>query len=166
MKLNIINEKSYSLTAAADDATNYLPGGLADNKTIDDIYDHHVKKEWDVFKKLYFKRSLDEQLKQGIEVEYEHTNDRERSIEIALDHLWEDPYYYTKLATIEEGYPGSGTGGLRTFPKKVNVDKIDINDKNDNEIPDKLDKSNNQLPIPKEPDDKLKPIDKFGPGDR
>lgn len=42
-----------------------------------------------------------DQLKQGIKVEMEHTDDPRKAVEIALDHLAEDPEYYTKLATIE-----------------------------------------------------------------
>lgn len=38
-----------------------------------------------------------EQLKKGIEVEYEHTNDYDIAKEIAMDHLAEDPKYYDKL---------------------------------------------------------------------
>jgi len=32
----------------------------------------------------------------------EHTTDREMAKEITMDHLFEDPQYYTKLATVEE----------------------------------------------------------------
>jgi hypothetical protein len=39
-----------------------------------------------------------EELKKGIEVEKEHTDDPVKAEEIALDHLAEDPHYYTKLA--------------------------------------------------------------------
>jgi len=42
------------------------------------------------------------QLKIGIEVEQEHTNDPNAAREIALDHLTEDPEYYTKLRRIEK----------------------------------------------------------------
>jgi len=42
-----------------------------------------------------------EQLRMGIKVELEHTGDRLLATEIALDHLTEDPEYYTKLARIE-----------------------------------------------------------------
>ena len=44
-----------------------------------------------------------EQLKKGIAVEQEHTSDRKIASEIALDHIKEDPQYYDKLATVEEG---------------------------------------------------------------
>jgi len=33
----------------------------------------------------------------GIEVEMEHTSDKEEAKKIALDHLKEDPNYYSKL---------------------------------------------------------------------
>lgn len=40
---------------------------------------------------------FNDQLKQGIEVEKEHTPDSNIAKKIALDHLKEDPLYYTKL---------------------------------------------------------------------
>lgn len=45
-----------------------------------------------------------EELKKGIEVEKEHTDDPVKAEEIALDHLKEDPKYYSKLtkAGLEE----------------------------------------------------------------
>lgn len=42
------------------------------------------------------------QLKAGIKVELEHTNDPKIAREIAMDHLTEDPLYYQKLKTIED----------------------------------------------------------------
>lgn len=38
-----------------------------------------------------------DELAHGIEVELEHTNDRDEAEDVALDHLAEDPAYYTKL---------------------------------------------------------------------
>lgn len=43
-----------------------------------------------------------EQFKMGLKVESEHTKDKDIATEIVLDHLAEDPKYYTKLATIEK----------------------------------------------------------------
>lgn len=40
-------------------------------------------------------------LRRGIKVEHEHTNDRAVAREIACDHLTEDPRYYTKLRAAE-----------------------------------------------------------------
>jgi len=42
------------------------------------------------------------EFKKGIAVEMEHTTDREVAKEITLDHLFEDPKYYDKLAKVEE----------------------------------------------------------------
>ena len=42
------------------------------------------------------------QLRAGIEIELEHTNDREIAKQIAIDHLKEDPKYYIKLLTHVE----------------------------------------------------------------
>jgi len=59
-----------------------LPGGLADDR---------VPEDFDP-----------EALAQGMEVETEHTDDPEIAREIAMDHLTEDPAYYTKLKQIED----------------------------------------------------------------
>ena len=45
---------------------------------------------------------LSKEAKKGIKVEMEHTSDVEVAYNIAKDHLFEDPNYYTKLADIEE----------------------------------------------------------------
>lgn len=42
------------------------------------------------------------QLRKGIKVELEHTDDPDVAKEIAMDHLYEDPKYYTKLEKIEK----------------------------------------------------------------
>ena len=39
-----------------------------------------------------------EELKKGLNVETEHTKDKKTALKIAIDHLWENPKYYTKLA--------------------------------------------------------------------
>jgi hypothetical protein len=44
-----------------------------------------------------------EQLQLGIEIELEHTNDKDLAEKIALDHLYEDSQYYTKLQKMEKG---------------------------------------------------------------
>jgi hypothetical protein len=43
-----------------------------------------------------------ERLAQGVEVELEHTDDMHIAIEIAMDHLEEDPDYYDKLRDVEK----------------------------------------------------------------
>jgi len=62
---------------------------------IDEIWDMLT----DVVKE--YKHKYDkEELRKGIEVEKEHTDDPKIALKIALDHLDEDPQYYTKLATL------------------------------------------------------------------
>ena len=53
------------------------------------------------------------QLSTGIQIEMEHTNDTEIAKEIALDHLTEDPEYYSKLikaGLAKEFQPTSNSG--------------------------------------------------------
>lgn len=52
------------------------------------------------------------QLAMGIEVEMEHTKNRKLAREIALDHLAEDPRYYTKLKRVHKESAGSLFGAL------------------------------------------------------
>jgi hypothetical protein len=69
-----------------------IAGGLAQNKSLEDIAKMHGV-------------SIDMlvgEFKKGIQTEMEHTNSREVAKEITMDHLFEDPKYYTKLATVEE----------------------------------------------------------------
>jgi hypothetical protein len=54
------------------------------------------------------KRQIQSQLQKGIKVEYEHTTDKAKAREIALDHLNELPDYYDRLATVEESAPKTG----------------------------------------------------------
>lgn len=51
----------------------------------------------------YTPRNVDSnQLTMGIKVEMEHTNNKQLAQEIALDHLAEDPMYYTKLKKVHK----------------------------------------------------------------
>lgn len=71
---------------------NQIVGGKADNKTVEDIARRHgVSVE-----------EINKQLEIGIKVELEHTNDKKLAREIALDHLWEFPNYYTELQKFED----------------------------------------------------------------
>jgi hypothetical protein len=78
-------------------------GGEAFGKTLQDIADHH---KVDIEK-------LEKQLEKGIAIEGEHGKDKESARRIAMDHLWENPEYYSKLVAsgleepIEEGLLGS-----------------------------------------------------------
>lgn len=83
---NIIFDKLESLNE------DKIPGGLAANKSISDIAKHHNANLDDI----------KSQIEKGIKIEMEHTTDAQIAREIAKDHIWEDPEYYTKLADIEK----------------------------------------------------------------
>jgi len=78
---------------ASTPAPNEIPGGLAQFSTIGDLATMH-------------NLPLDQIIKQiikGVKAESEHTTDLDIAMEIAFDHVYEDPKYYDKLANIEEG---------------------------------------------------------------
>ena len=86
-----------------------LQGGKADNKTFEDLVKKNLKnnKSYDDIESM-----LKKQLNKGVKVEMEHTNDKKRANEIAMDHLFEDPKYYDKLEKIEsKESTGSGSDG-------------------------------------------------------
>jgi hypothetical protein len=68
-----------------------IPGGLAKGMTLKDIAKHHKMSP----------QTLKAEFIKGYAVEREHTTDVNIAKEIALDHLYEDPNYYTKLSKIE-----------------------------------------------------------------
>jgi hypothetical protein len=92
-----------------------LKGGLSDNKTIEDIAKKHDKKGYYDIKNMV--SSLKKELSMGIKVEMEHTKDKTKAKEIAMDHLWENPTYYSKLKKIEtKEATGSGSSGAYSGP--------------------------------------------------
>lgn len=76
-----IEEISKQIRSAGMGFEDTMPGGLADDKSPEDFDP--------------------EALRKGIEVEMEHTDDRQVAQEIAMDHLAEDPEYYDKLEIME-----------------------------------------------------------------
>jgi len=88
--------------------TEKIKGGIADNKTLENIAKKHDKKDNNRIDNMI--SSLKKQLNKGIKVEMEHTNNREKAMEIAMDHLYEDPNYYTKLDKVEKGEFKEATG--------------------------------------------------------
>jgi len=68
-----------------------ISGGLTDNWTVEDVAKKHSV-------------SIDEikkELEKGTGIELEHTNNKGEAKEIALDHLYEFPDYYTRLDNME-----------------------------------------------------------------
>ena len=75
-----------------DQLVEAVLNGLAKGKTPQDLADKHgVSLD-----------QIEQQISAGVEVELEHTKDRSIAKEIAMDHLFEDPEYYTKLKSIEK----------------------------------------------------------------
>ena len=71
---------------------NKLKGGKSDNLSSKQIAEK-------------FKVSIEKieaQIQKGIDVELEHTNDKEKAKEIASDHVSEFPDYYDRLEKMEK----------------------------------------------------------------
>ena len=88
----VISLVAARMTKSKKNEADEVPGGLAKGLSLNDIAEKHGV-------------SVDimvAQFKKGIAVEMEHTTDREVAKEITLDHLFEDPKYYDKLAKVEE----------------------------------------------------------------
>jgi hypothetical protein len=100
-----------------------MANGLSKGMSIGDIAKKH-KMDVDILK---------QELKKGIKVEKEHTSDVRRAARIAMDHLFEDPKYYTKLAKLNleikvKIYPG-GQGA------DVDYDERELSDMATSDIP-------------------------------
>ena len=79
-----------------------LKGGNADNKSLIQIAKKHDAKNYYHIDDMV--KSLKKQVEIGLPIEMEHTDDKDKAKEIVMDHLWENPSYYTKLkkSDIEE----------------------------------------------------------------
>jgi hypothetical protein len=94
--------------------TEILKGGLADNKTLVQMAKKHDAKGYYHIQDMI--KSLKKQLEMGMKVEMEHTDSKEKAHEIAMDHLWEDPSYYTKLKKVEAKETDSSSSGAYSAP--------------------------------------------------
>ena len=116
-----------------------LKGGLADNKSLIQIAKKHDAKGYYHITNMV--SSLKKQLEMGLEVEMEHTDNKDKAREIALDHLWEDPSYYSKLKKMEtkesmgadsagsfEGPAFSGVIKKKDLYKPNNFKKYNVNE--------------------------------------
>jgi len=83
-------------------------GGAAGSTMMDDRNDHHDQIPGGLADKKKPGDFSKEQIRKGIKVEMEHTDDRSKAREIAMDHLTEDPKYYDKLETIEPHHKEDG----------------------------------------------------------
>lgn len=95
--------KEEAVKSAQENMLTEKRGGESFGKTLQDIATHH---KVDI-------KELEKQLEKGIGIEGEHGEDASMAKKVAMDHLWENPKYYTKLVScgleepIEEGLLGS-----------------------------------------------------------
>lgn len=78
--------------APTNEKIEQLQGGEADGKGLIEIAKKHGVSVG----------MLTSELKAGMSIEREHTDDPKKAREIALDHLFESPYYYRELAKMED----------------------------------------------------------------
>ena len=73
---------------------DYIPGGLTDKLT-GSMEDKHKQ-----LAKMHNVglEDIEKEVSKGVKVEMEHTNDENIAHEIAMDHVFEDPKYYSKLS--------------------------------------------------------------------
>lgn len=65
-------------------AADLIPGGLADDQTVEDLAEKHDTST----------EAIEKQLEIGTEIEKEHTDNEEKAKEIAEDHVYENDKYY------------------------------------------------------------------------
>lgn len=95
---------------------NKLKGGKADKLTIQDIANK--------FKTPISK--IEGQIKKGLKVEMEHTNDKEKALEIVMDHLTEFPDYYDRLNKMEKKADKELNENTRDLIKRLIREKINL----------------------------------------
>lgn len=115
--INCNNPKGFSQRAHCQgkkkmNESESLEGGLADDKSLIQMAKKHGAKGFYQIQDMV--KSLKKQLHMGLGVEMEHTDDKKVAKEIAMDHLWEDPKYYTKLkqADVDEQTSASSSGAF------------------------------------------------------
>lgn len=82
LKENLIN---VAPTAASPVVEDLIPGGVSDGKSVEEIAKKHNVSVEDIQKEIEL----------GIKTELEHTGDHQKAKEIATDHIFEHPKYYS-----------------------------------------------------------------------
>jgi hypothetical protein len=86
-----------------------------------------------------------QQLKWGMAVEMEHTDDPKKAEKIALDHLYEDPAYYSKLRMMDMEHLDKKDRKVKKKPTKDPNKYSEVTKKRDNFV----DKENGMKEVPK-----------------
>ena len=94
-----MEQKKFSEIINEAKTNRFLKGGRAEKEninSIDDLVKKHKQKDSGKYDEHHFKK----QLKDGIKIEMEHTDNAKIAKEIAMDHLTEHPQYYTILKGV------------------------------------------------------------------
>ena len=119
-KIWVIQAPGWDSDESDDTMNESLKGGKADNMTLLDIAKKFNKKGYYDMDDML--KSLKKELHLGMKVELEHSKSRAMAKEIAMDHLSENPSYYTKLkkADIDEDcWKGYEAIGLKKKGKRM-----------------------------------------------
>ena len=119
-KIWVIQAPGWDSDESDDTMNESLKGGKADNMTLLDIAKKFNKKGYYHMDDML--KSLKKELHIGMKVELEHSKSRAMAKEIAMDHLSENPSYYTKLkkADIDEDcWKGYEAIGLKKKGKRM-----------------------------------------------
>jgi hypothetical protein len=151
----IITKGGVSGTAARNAAkvsldkfAKFVPDQLSDEET-EEVYNIVADKIQEIQTPAKEKDVDPKELKMGIKVEMEHTDDPAKAKVIALQHLAEDPKYYTKLASLgleEKKDPKKGTGkkpegsGRRLYTDEDPKDTVGVKFSTRQDIVDTLNK--------------------------
>jgi len=92
--------------------TNYITEDVDDEEDsssidIDDVTDNDTMYGLSDKENVTKKDVNPDELRMGLKIEMEHTEDPNQALEIALDHLAEIPDYYTRLTAMEADAEGS-----------------------------------------------------------
>ena len=102
-----IKKESVSEMTTSSNAGSYIYANVKENKSksglskgmsLKDIAKKHNKN----YDEKYYEK-LQSELRKGISIETEHTGDVKMAKKIAMDHLVENPKYYTELKKFEQG---------------------------------------------------------------
>ena len=126
---NGVNPKIYvvDLSEKSDiEESEILKGGKSDGKSLEDIAKKHDKKGYYHIDDMI--KSLKKQVKMGLTIEMDHTDNKDEALEIVKDHLWEDPSYYTKLKKADVDEMDSGSSGSFEGPMFMTIKKSDLHE--------------------------------------
>ncbi len=125
-KIWVVQAPGWDYDDSEESIGEEIEGGLSDNKTLIQIAKKHDAKGYYHIQDMI--KSLRKELNMGVKIEMEHTDSEEIAKEIAMDHLWENPSYYSKLKKMETnevtGASSSGAYVGAMTMTKGDVEKI------------------------------------------